>query len=154
MENTVTACLNVMCTQALLGPAVPLLDTLVEDYVAHQPDQGMTVFDTRLGLTILDLLEPHQEDAAHRMVAELHRRTVTATDGYAARECLADARFTALAEPSQVEAAQKLVRACALGSGSLPDPWLARMSEALRVSDAVIRESVGQPHQEGTSAQV
>ncbi|XMN11110.1 hypothetical protein ACK8N7_36380 [Streptomyces griseobrunneus] len=155
-ENAVTGCLNVMCNQALLGPAVTILDALVEDYVEHQPDQGMTVFDTRLGLTILDLLEPHQEDAAHRMVEELHRRAIAATDGYAARECLADARFTALAEPRQVKAAQQLVRVCALGSGSLPEPWLARMREALRASDAVIRESVGQPQpqQEGTGAQV
>ncbi|MCY1654307.1 MULTISPECIES: hypothetical protein [unclassified Streptomyces] len=150
-ENAVTGCLDVMCRKALRGPAVPLLDTLVEDYVEHQPDQGMTVFDTRLGLTILGLLEPHQEDAAHRMVAELHRRAAAATDGYAACECLADHRFTSLAEPHQIEAARQLVRACALGSGSLPEPWLARMTEALRGSDEVIRASVGHscPQQEG-----
>lgn len=144
-ENAVTGCLDVMCRKALRGPAVPLLDTLVEDYVEHQPDQGMTVFDTRLGLTILDLLEPHQEAAAHRMVAELHRRAAVATDGYAARECLADHRYTSLAEPRQIEAARRLVRACALSSGSLPGPRLVRMTEALRVSDEVIRESMARP---------
>ncbi|MFB7299185.1 hypothetical protein [Streptomyces rubiginosohelvolus] len=151
-ENAVTNCLNVMCNRALHGEVVPILDALVEDYVEHQPDQGMTVFATRLGLTILDLLEPHQKDAAHRIAQELHRRTTSATDGYAARECLADARFTALALPRQIEAARQVVRACALGSGSLPEPWLARITEALRVSDAAIRK----PHtqQEGTDAQV
>ncbi|MFF3525225.1 hypothetical protein WID27_00680 [Streptomyces sp. F41] len=153
-ENAVTDCLNVMCNQALHGEVIPILDALVEDYVAHQPAPGMTVFDTRLGLTILDLLEPHQDAAAHQLVGELHRRTITATDGYAARECLADARFAALAEPSEVEAAQQLVRACALGSGSLPEPWLSKITEALRLSDAVIRESVGLSQQEGTGAQV
>ncbi|PRH81095.1 hypothetical protein C6N75_00705 [Streptomyces solincola] len=156
-ENAVTGCLNVLCNKALLGPTVPTLDALVEDYyLAHQPEPGMTVFDTRLGLTILDLLEPHQDDAAHRMVTELHRRAAAATDGYAARECLADERFISLAEPRQIEAAQQLVRACALGSGNLPEPRLAKMTEALRVSDEVIRASVGHPHpqQEGTGAQV
>ncbi|MER8199299.1 hypothetical protein ABTY00_35880 [Streptomyces microflavus] len=71
------------------------------------------------------MLEPNQKDAAHRMAEELHRRAIAATDGYAARECLADARFTALAEPRPVKAAQPLVRACALGSGSLPEPFAA-----------------------------
>lgn len=145
-ENSVTGCLEAMCNKALLGPALPILDALVEDYVEHQPDQGMTVFDTRLGLTILDLLEPHQEVAALRMVAELHHRAATATDGYAARECLADPRFVALAELRQVEAARQLVRACALGDGCLPEPLLAQMTEAMRLSDKVIRASVGRPH--------
>ncbi|MFB6698283.1 hypothetical protein [Streptomyces rubiginosohelvolus] len=150
-ENAVTGCLDVMCRKALRGPAVPFLARLVEDYVEHQPDQGMTVFDTRLGLTILDLLEPYQEDAAHRMIAELHRRAAVATDGYAARECLADHRFTSLAEPHQVEVARRLVHTCALGRGGLPEPWLGRMTEALRGSDEVIRASVGhsRPQQEG-----
>ncbi|MFG2441070.1 hypothetical protein [Streptomyces sp. NPDC048508] len=152
-ENAVTSCLNVMSNKALLGTTVPILDALVEDYVGHQPDQGMTIFDTRLGLTILDLLEPQQEDAAHRMVAELHRRAAAATDGYAAREYLADPRFVALAKPRQVESARQLVSACALGSGSLSGPRLARLTEALRVSDEVIRESVTRPHPAKESVQ-
>jgi hypothetical protein len=155
-ENAVTGCLGVMCNRALLRPVSPLLDALVDGYIKHQPDRGTTVFDTRLGLTILDLLDPRQVDAAHQMAEELHRRTVTATDGYAARECLADPSFTALVTPHQVQLARELVRACALRSGTLPEPRAAQLTKSLQIADKVIRDSVGHPHpqSEGTGAHV
>ncbi|MEU0857390.1 hypothetical protein ABZ352_18400 [Streptomyces griseofuscus] len=155
-ENAVTGCLNVACNRALLRPVGPLLDALVDGYVERQPDRGTTVFDIRLGLTILDLLDPHQDDAAHQVAEELHRRTITANDGYAARDCLADPRFTALVTPRQVQVARQLVRVCALRTGNLPEPRAARLAKALRISDEVIRDSVGRPHpqSEGTGAQV
>ncbi|AEW95175.1 hypothetical protein SCATT_28040 [Streptantibioticus cattleyicolor NRRL 8057 = DSM 46488] len=155
-ENAVTGCLNVMCNRALLHPVGHLLDALVDGYVERQPEQGTTVFDIRLGLTILDLLDQDQNDAAHHMAEELHRRTITATDGYAARECLADPRFTALVTSHQVQATRQLVRACALQSGSFPETRAARLAKALRISDEVIRNSVGHLHSrpEGTDEQM
>jgi hypothetical protein len=144
-ENAVTSCLAVMCHRPVHHPVGDLLSELVDTYVQRQPDPGTTVFDTRLGLTILDLLDKPDGPAARRIAEELHRRATTSTDGYAARECLADSRFTDLVTPRQAQAARGLVRACALGSGDLPAPRSAQLLRALSLSDEVIRESMARP---------
>ncbi|WP_435124402.1 hypothetical protein [Actinacidiphila sp. bgisy144] len=145
-ENAVTGCLRVMCDRALLRPVSPLLDLLVDGYVERQPDPGTTVFDTRLGLTILDLLDPRQDDTAHQIAEELHRRAITATDGYAARECLATPRFASSLTLSQDRATRELVHECALQRGSLPELRTSQITKALRISDEVIRKSLTGPH--------
>ncbi|MET7390467.1 hypothetical protein ACFYPT_38820 [Streptomyces sp. NPDC005529] len=150
-ENLVTGCLKVMCARPLLEPVETLLNALVSDYIEHQPDQGMTVFDTRLGLTILNLLDPHQNDAAHQVTKVLNSRAITAPDGYAARECLANPRYTVHADPGQVSTAHQIVRACALGDGSLDRARIARLTKALLISDKVIRASVERPQQQPTA---
>lgn len=125
-ENAVTACLNALCNRVLARPVGPLLDALVDGYVERQLDRGTTVFDIRLCLTILDLLDPHQDNAARRMTGELHRWTMSAADGYAARECLAVPRFTTLATPRQVREARGLVQACNCEAASCPSRRLHR----------------------------
>lgn len=42
----------------------------------------MTVFDIRLGLTVLDSIGSADSPAAHRIVEDLHRRMTDAEDGY------------------------------------------------------------------------
>lgn len=138
-EEAVTACLDAMGRCALVRPVEDLLTDLANSYVQRESEHGMTVFDIRLGLTILDLLKKPRGAVARRVVEDLFRRTSTATDGYAARECLAHPRFTALATARQTDEARNLVRACALGSGGLPDNLAAALTEALRTSDHVIR---------------
>jgi hypothetical protein len=145
-EEAVTACLNVMCHRALGRPVADLLTALANSYMQCDPDRGTTVFDIRLGLTILDLLEDPQGAAARRVAEDLYRRTRTATDGYAARECLADSRFTTLATPCQLQEARDLVHACGLGSGGLPDALTESLTQALRLSDHVIRDNVARLH--------
>ncbi|MFE2583248.1 hypothetical protein [Streptomyces sp. NPDC059378] len=145
-ENAVTSCLAVMCHQLAHRPVNALVSQLVDTYVQHQPDPGTTVFDTRLGLTILDLHDQPNSPGARRTAEELHRRGTIATDGYPARECLANSRFTHLVSAKDAQAARSLVRACALGSGNLPAPHPARLLRALWLSNKVIRESLAQPH--------
>ncbi|MGW2620894.1 hypothetical protein [Streptomyces sp. NPDC001500] len=141
-ENAVTTCLAVMCRRAAHDPVDDLLPKLVNSYVQHEPQIGTTVFDTRLGLTVLDLLDPSDSPAVHLVAEELHRRTMAATDGYAARECLANPRFTALISSEKTNTARDLVHACGLDSAELPPTLAARLDHALRTSSAVIRESV------------
>ncbi|MGW0926822.1 hypothetical protein ACWD3J_48870 [Streptomyces sp. NPDC002755] len=144
-ENAVTSCLAVMCHQLAHHPVGPLLSELVDTYVQHQADPGTTVFDTRLGLTILDLHDQPNSLAAHHIAGELHRRGTVATDGYAARECLANSRFAELVSAKETQAARKLVRTCAFGSGNLPAPHRAQLLQALRLSDEVIRANLAPP---------
>lgn len=109
----------------------------------------MIVFDTRLGLTALDAIGSAEALAAHRIVEDLHRRTTDAEDGYAARESLAHPLFTETATDRQGQDCRALVRACALGSGTLPNELRGELTAALRASDRVIRESLARPSDPG-----
>lgn len=102
----------------------------------------MTVFDIRLGLTVLDTIGSPEAPAAHRIVEHLHRRTTDAEDGYAARETLAHPLFTAIATDRQEQHCHALVRACALGAGAVSDELRGELMAVLRVSDTVIRGTV------------
>ncbi|WP_328339840.1 hypothetical protein [Streptomyces violaceus] len=141
-EQAVTACLTVLYRRDAGQPIDGHLADLVTAYLGRKTEPGMTVFDTRLGLTVLDAIGSAEAPAAHRIVEDLHRRTTDAEDGYAARENLAHPLFTEIATDRQVQDCRALVHACALGAGILPDELRGELTAALRASDSVIRESV------------
>ncbi|WP_405824489.1 hypothetical protein OG705_29870 [Streptomyces sp. NBC_00838] len=148
-ENAVTSCLAVMCRRLLHQPVDDLLAEVATNYIQRPPDPGTTVFDTRLGLTILDLLDQPDGPAARHITEELDRRVSAATDGYAARECLTTPRFTKLMTSREAQRARDLVRMCALETGDLPAPQAAQLTQALSLSDKVIHESVTARHTTG-----
>ncbi|MFF4353111.1 hypothetical protein [Streptomyces sp. NPDC001530] len=141
-EQAVTACLTVLCYRDAGQPADSHLEDLADAYLERQAEPGMTVFDIRLGLTVLDSIGSADLPAAYGIVEDLHRRTTDSEDGYAARENLAHPLFTTLATERQAQDCRALVRACALGSGILPDELRGELTEALCASDSVIRESL------------
>jgi len=148
-EQAVTACLSVLCRRDV-GQAVDVrLADLVTTYSERKREPGMTVFDTRLGLTVLDAIGSAEAPAAHRIVDDLHRRTTDAEDGYAARENLTHPLFTAIATEAQARDCRALVHACALGAGTIPDDLQGVLTAALRTSDRVIRGSLARPSEPG-----
>ncbi|MDF3140331.1 MULTISPECIES: hypothetical protein [unclassified Streptomyces] len=148
-EQAVTACLTVLCRRDAGQPIDGHLADLVAAYLGRKTELGMTVFDTRLGLTILDAIGSAGALTAHRIVADLHRRTTDAEDGYAARENLAHPLFTEIATDRQVQDCRALVHACALGAGILPDELRGELTAALHASDSMIRESVARSSDPG-----
>jgi hypothetical protein len=148
-EQAVTACLTVLCRRDAGQPVDGHLASLAATYLERQAEPGMTVFDIRLGLTVLDAIGSAGLPAAHRIVEDLHRRMTDAEDGYAARENLAHSLFTAIATSRQTQECRALVRACALGAGALPDQLRGELTTALRASDSVIRESLPRPSDPG-----
>ncbi|MGW1324266.1 hypothetical protein ACWD64_17230 [Streptomyces antibioticus] len=142
-EQAVTACLTALCRRDA-GEPVDLAD-LVATCLERKAEPGMTVFDIRLGLTVLDTIGAADSPAAHHIVENLHRRTTDAQDGYAARETLAHPLFTALATERQAQDCRALVHACALGSGILPTELQQELTAVLRTSESVIKESVLRP---------
>jgi len=141
-EQAVTACLTVLCRRDAGQPIGGHLADLVTAYSGRKTEPGMSVFDTRLGLTVLDAIGSAEALAGHRIVEDLHRRMSDAEDGYAARENLAHPLFTEIATDRQVQDCRALVRACALGTGILPDKLRRELTAALRASDSVIRDSL------------
>ncbi|MEU3282277.1 hypothetical protein [Streptomyces antibioticus] len=151
-EQAVTACLTVLCRRDAGQTVDGHLADLAAAYLERRSEPGMTVFDARLGLTVLDAIGSADSPAAHRIVEDLHRRTTEAEDGYAARENLAHPLFTAIARDLQVQGCRALVRSCALGAGIMPDELKGELTAALHASDSVIRESLTRPSDLGRAA--
>ncbi|MFF3558117.1 hypothetical protein ACFYXL_32435 [Streptomyces tsukubensis] len=141
-EQLVTACLTVLCRRDVKQPFDHHLANLVAAYLQRPAEPGMTVFDIRLGLTILDAVDTVEAPAAQRMVEDLHRRTAEAEDGYAAREVLAHPLFLTLATEREAQDCRALVRACALGAGAVPEHLHGELRAALRSGGKVIRDSL------------
>ncbi|MFJ1735502.1 hypothetical protein [Streptomyces sp. NPDC088254] len=152
-QDAVTSCLTVLCRQAAGLPWRGPLQNLVTAYLERPDSEDLVVFNTRLGLAVLDALPPPEDAVARVIVAELHRRTIKATDGYAAHETLAHPLFTTLSTAREAQECRALVQACGLGAGSLADGLKSHLVEALRVSDQTIRESLAHPNRAGTVEQ-
>ncbi|WP_369197605.1 hypothetical protein [Streptomyces djakartensis] len=142
-EQAVADCLAAFSRLGAGQPADRHLEDLTAAYLGRQAELGMTVFDIRLGLTVLDAIGSAESPTAHLVVEDLHRRTTNAEDGYAACENLVHPLFTAIATNRQSEDCRALVRACSLRAGTIPDKWRRELTEALRACDSVIRESLG-----------
>ncbi|MET9812331.1 hypothetical protein [Streptomyces sp. NPDC006355] len=138
-EDAVTDCLTVLCRRTAGLPWRGPLQDLVASYLERPDEDGMTVFNTRLGLAVLDVLPSPEDSVARVVVSELYRRTIKATDGYAARETLAHPLFTALATDRQAQDCRSLLHACALDAGLLPPGLTSQLAKALRTSDHTIR---------------
>jgi hypothetical protein len=141
-EQAVTACLTVLCRRDAGQTVDGHLADLAAAYLERRSEPGMTVFDARLALTVLDAIGSADSPTAHCIIEDLHRRTMEAEDGYAARENLAHPLFTAIATDLQAQGCRALVRSCALGAGTMPDELKGELTAALRASDRVIRESL------------
>ncbi|MFD5299611.1 hypothetical protein ACFWJU_30965 [Streptomyces mutabilis] len=144
-EEAVTACLTVLCRRDAGQPVDRDVADLVASYTGRKTEPGLTVFDIRLGLTVLDATGSTEPSVARRIVDDLHRRTVNARDGYVARETLAHPLFTAIASGRQAQDCRDLVSACALGTGGMPNELQRKLTSIVRISDSVIRASLARP---------
>ncbi|MFD8969309.1 hypothetical protein ACFV0C_30745 [Streptomyces sp. NPDC059568] len=144
-EDAVTSCLTVLTRRAASRPLHHHLHDLVATYLDRADEPGMTVFNTRLGLTVLDAIASTEDPTARLVVADLHRRATETTDGYAARELLAHPSFTALATNRETQDCRALLHACALGAGAIPADLHDEMTAAIRASNHVIRSSIATP---------
>ncbi|XUL89962.1 hypothetical protein ACQ86D_27775 [Streptomyces galilaeus] len=141
-EQAVTDCLTALCCRDAGQDVNACLAGLVNMYLGHDAKPGQTVFDIRLGLTVLDVIESADQPAARLVVEDLVRRTTEARNGYAAREVLAHPLFLALATDSQARDCKDLVRTCALGAKTLPEDAYRDLSAELDRSETVLNSSV------------
>ncbi|MBY8889220.1 hypothetical protein K7472_30885 [Streptomyces sp. PTM05] len=139
-EQAVTACLVVLSRRDVPQREDGSAAELVNIFLGREAEPGLTVFDTRLGLTVLDAVGLEHPGA--RSVAEdLMRRATASLNGYAARDLISHALFAALATDGEARACRDLIRACGLGAELLPDELSSELSTALDRSEAVITQS-------------
>lgn len=141
-EQAVTDCLVALCRRDSGDSVCRHVEALTATYLERESAPGMTVFDIRLGLSLLDAVDPVGSSLAPRIAQDLYRRTMTAEDGYAARELLMHPRLRALTTDVQKRRCRTLLRTCALGSGALPPSTRDDLAHALQTSDSVIRNSL------------
>jgi hypothetical protein len=141
-EAAVTDCLTVMDLRAAEREWRRSLRDLVTTYLDLPDLEGLTAFTTRLGLAVLDLIEAPGGAAARQVVTDLHRRAMTANDGYAARDALSHPLSRRLASEQAAKDSSRLVSACKLQSGTLPPGLRGGIIGALRTAQCVIRGSL------------
>lgn len=133
-ENAVTACLRLLTA----GPDLrdEQAGRALTAYSALGPAKpGLTVFHTRLGLTLLDVLGK-DHPAAEQIAVELIQ--LAAGDGYAARDLLAHPTCLSAARHQQVSQLKTLVSACGLDAGTLPAAQLRTLLRALDIAESII----------------
>ncbi|WP_179280053.1 hypothetical protein [Actinacidiphila glaucinigra] len=142
-EQQITLCLNVLRKRTDGKAKEADLEDLANSYTEDGPSgHGMTVFDIRHGLTILDLIENAENPHARRLAEDLYRRTMHALDGYAAREITSDPLFTTAATSPQIDSCHALIQRCGLNTRNLNQPDHALVSRALTSSSNVIHRSL------------
>jgi len=145
-EYAVTAALTLAVLAAQDQPVAQALSTALAARRALAPRRGLTVFDTRLGLTILDSTR-EQRDTAEQLMAELAHQALAVPDGYAARDLLAD--HAHLIEPATRDQLTDIVTSCALARGSLTQQQRLDLDDALdRTRALLVRAPAGPQHPE------
>ncbi|MBL6280240.1 hypothetical protein JMF97_29175 [Micromonospora fiedleri] len=138
-EDAVTACL------LLLMPDSNLADdqearALTAYHALGPAKPGLTVFHTRLGLTLLDTLG-QDHPAAEQITVELIHHA--AGDGYAARDLLTRPTCLAATRHHPANQLKALVSACGLDHGTMPTAQLRTLLRALDLAESVIAGSRG-----------
>lgn len=134
-EAAITACLTLLCQPHPTTSADPS-DALAIYRGLDTAAAGLTLFRTRLGLSLMDALGTAKQPATQSIAANLLDQATT--DGYAAREVLAHPSCRDTATNRQTHALVEFVAACALDSGHIPDPMLANISATLHTAEQVI----------------
>ncbi|MFD6891843.1 hypothetical protein [Streptomyces sp. NPDC059957] len=143
-ENIITLCLSVLYLRKRGMAWRHPLQRLVTSYLERPDEEGITVFNVRLGLALLDTLPCPTGPTARLLISELHRRTKTAADGYAAREALSHPLFPTHATTREAEDCHNLVLSCALETGALPNELRGQLSQAVRISYHTIRQGLAE----------
>nr|WP_221383155.1 hypothetical protein [Actinoplanes polyasparticus] len=132
-ENAVTSCLSMLC--------IPT-DNADTDTLYHQqpPGEGLAVFWTRLGLSLIDALGHHHPQSQVIAIRVLRHST---KDGYAARDVLAHAGCRRTATDEQVRQLHHVVHACGLDQGHLSAGSISRITNLFeRIEPLICSNSI------------
>lgn len=133
-EEAVAACLTALCRRPGEREALALLQR--SETLPQEPQ--LAVFQTRLGLTVIDLAIDTARHLATATAAQLVSRVLEYRDGYAAREMLAHGQRTGLLARDQARELADVVDACGLGHREIPDALHNELSAAVARAEAVL----------------
>jgi hypothetical protein len=129
-EQAVTSLLGALCWK---HPREPVRKRMWAAYNQVPWSAATAVFHTRLGLSVVDVLGPH-DHRTETVTHDLTGRVLADRNGYCARELMATIPQAALREAGPELSA--LVRECGLDQRGLPEPVRARL-------DTAVQDSIG-----------
>ncbi|WBC05315.1 hypothetical protein [Micromonospora sp. WMMA1976] len=136
-EEVITACLAYLCDR----PSRTHLDLALEGYLGLRPAQGLAVFETRLGLTLIDASTGADQRILPKLVSEVVARAVGSGDAYAAREVLLHEGLMAAVDGRHTTQLRNTVSASGLILISLPVWSRERIDGILDACRAPIAEA-------------
>ncbi|MGH3735015.1 MAG: hypothetical protein ACRDT6_05265 [Micromonosporaceae bacterium] len=135
-QDAVTACLTALCAEPN-NSAIHRTDAL-KRYRRLVPKPPLAVFQTRLGLSVLDAIGGAEHPAARDLAAHLVTQVIATRDGYIARDLLAHDGCVALINDDQARDIAAALDTSGLGRQAIPSQLRANLSAALATSAAVL----------------
>ncbi|MEU4636003.1 MULTISPECIES: hypothetical protein [Micromonospora] len=136
-EEVVTGCLAHLCDRSSRAN----LDLALEGYLGLRPAQGLAVFETRLGLTLVDASTGADQRILPKLVSEVVARAVGSGDACAAREVLLHEGLMAALDGWHTTQLRTTVSASGLILVSLPVWSRERIDGVLGACRAAIAEA-------------
>ncbi|MEV0167799.1 hypothetical protein [Nonomuraea fuscirosea] len=150
-ERQVAACLTVMCHIAENQPVKHETDRMIEQYLAGEPEPGHVIFRTRLGLAVIDLTARAAPARVSPAYARLVEDALASADGYVAREVLTHDRCSTNLNPADARLLTSAAESAGLGIGTIPDPLLNDLLEAVASCEMVIQRVLRVPTKSSTA---
>jgi hypothetical protein len=113
--------------------------TLMQRYLALDPEPALLVFRTRLGLTAFHLTGSADGPAAAPIASRLVREAMASRDGYAARDMLVHDQLGTWHGDTGQQALTESIRVSGLGRGTVPDRRLAALHAAMETSEVTTK---------------
>lgn len=144
-QETVAACLTVLCLRAAGQPDEDTAWQMADGFLRLDCDLTLVTVTSRLGLTVLDLLDRVPSVDAYPVLERLAAMASAPGGGYAARDLLRHGASVRLPEARQQQLAAA-VGFAGLDSGGIPNDLNAKLFTSVKASEAVlVRELAPQP---------
>jgi hypothetical protein len=136
-EDAVTACLAALCRPP--GSESEVLSTLLDRYRRlDRAAPGLVVFQTRLGLSVIDAVGGMECLEGRGLADALIAQIVASRDGYAARELLRHPGVATSLRRNDAAALTRVLHMSGLERGWLPEALMSELLAALASSSTVI----------------
>ncbi|WP_261575475.1 hypothetical protein [Frankia gtarii] len=138
-EHAVAACLTVLRHRSARRPADRAAALMIQNYLELLAEADFVVFQTRLGLSVIDLAGSVTSPTAHTVAARLAQEALTVGDGIAARSILDHEGCRAALSSGQRDELIAVVQSAGIGRGVIPASLRADLMAAVETSEAVTR---------------
>ncbi|GHF94942.1 hypothetical protein [Streptomyces thermodiastaticus] len=138
-ENAVAGLLRICCRPATSPPPQLELDLVLEEALAvlTPPDRETAVFQTRVGLTALELAHDHTSRHGARLAQAI--ADVARLDAYAARDVLDHPAARSCLSSEHRRQLDAILTASGLGAGNLPHTHMRALTEAVDKAEVSLR---------------
>jgi hypothetical protein len=139
-ERAVATCLTVLRHRSARRTADRAVVLMVQNYLEVPAATDLVVFQTRLGLSVIDLAGSATSPAAHPVAARLVQEALVVGDGIAARSILDHEGCRAALSREQRGELFTVAQSAGIGCGIIPASLRTDLMAAAETSEAVMRQ--------------